>query len=101
MGIEEDVEKLLEDYSLQVANFADLRGLAENVLGEREMRNAGLKTLSARVLGVELEKPQKISRSRWDNVWLTAQQVQYACVDAFVSFEVGRILFRSGNGYGR
>ena len=101
VGIRGDVEKLLEDYSLRVENCEDLRRLAEDVLGERDMRGAGLRTLARRVLGTELEKPERITRSRWDNEWLTAEQVQYACVDAFVSFEVGRRLFvRSGDGYG-
>ena len=82
-------------------NVVELRGVAEDVLGDREMRNAGLRTLAARVLGMEVRKPQRITRSRWDNEWLTGEQVQYACVDAFVSFEVGRRLFvRSGDGYG-
>ncbi|MED6194447.1 hypothetical protein PIB30_028606 [Stylosanthes scabra] len=102
VGIEEDVEKLLEDYNLNVKKFVDLRGLAESVLGETELKRAGLKTLAERVLGLEIDKPKRVSRSRWDNPWLTAEQVQYACVDAFVSFEVGRILYgtRNGNGNG-
>lgn len=86
------MEKLLEDYSLSVANFVDLRYLAAERFGDRALRGSGLKTLSLRVLGLELEKPQRISRSRWDNLWLNAQQVQYACLDAFVSYEVGRCL---------
>ncbi|KAL0383398.1 UNVERIFIED_CONTAM: hypothetical protein Scaly_0627100 [Sesamum calycinum] len=58
----------------------------------KELKNAGLKGLSSFVLRRELEKPQRVTMSRWDNRWLTADQVQYACVDAFVSFEIGRIL---------
>ena len=100
MGIRGDVEKLLEDYSLRVENYEDLRRLAEDVLGERDMRGAGLRTLARRLLGMELEKPERITRSRWDNEWLTGEQVQYACVDAFVSFEVGRRLFRAGRSLG-
>ncbi|XLU46893.1 Werner Syndrome-like exonuclease [Arachis ipaensis] len=100
VGVEEDVEKLLEDYNLNVKNFVDLRDLAENVLGESEMKRAGLKSLAERVLGLEIEKPKRISRSRWDNAWLTAEQVQYACIDAFVSFEVGRMLYGFVNGNG-
>ncbi|KAK7339804.1 hypothetical protein VNO77_20489 [Canavalia gladiata] len=92
VGIESDVEKLLEDYSLSVANFVDLRSLAVDKLGERELNRAGLKTLGLRVLGREVEKPQRITRSKWDDPWLSAQQVQYAAIDAFVSFEVGRRL---------
>ncbi|KAK7256838.1 hypothetical protein RIF29_30367 [Crotalaria pallida] len=92
VGIEEDVEKLLVDYNLRVGNTVDLRGVAADYYGERGLRQAGLKALSLRVLGLEVEKPRRVSMSRWDNVWLTAEQVQYACVDAFVSYEVGRRL---------
>ncbi|KAE9618127.1 hypothetical protein Lal_00041844 [Lupinus albus] len=95
VGIEEDVEKLLEDYNLSVANFVDLRGVAADRYGERNLKQAGLKMLSSRVLGLEVVKPKRISMSRWDNLWLTAQQVQYACVDAFLSYEIGNHLIRS------
>ncbi|RYR62252.1 hypothetical protein Ahy_A04g019685 [Arachis hypogaea] len=95
-GIDADAQKLLEDYHLHVTNCTDLRVLAEHVLGGRELRNAGLKTLAARVMGVELEKPSYTMRSYWDVERLNPQQ--YACLDAFVSYEVGKRLFvASGN----
>ncbi|XP_045797797.1 Werner Syndrome-like exonuclease [Trifolium pratense] len=94
VGIEQDVEKLLRDYSLRVANFLELRTLATQRLGEY-VRGAGLKTLAANVLGKDIEKPRRITMSRWDNFKLTPQQVQYACIDAFASFEIGRILYDS------
>ncbi|XP_027353232.1 Werner Syndrome-like exonuclease [Abrus precatorius] len=97
VGIEEDVQKLLEFYSLGVANFVDLRSLAVEKLGDPEMKNAGLRRLGLRVLGLEIEKSKKITRSKWDNLRLTTEQVQYASLDAFVSFEIGRRL-NSTNG---
>ncbi|KAD6796438.1 hypothetical protein R6Q59_019775 [Mikania micrantha] len=96
VGIENDVEKLTEDYNLVVARTADLRTLAADAYGVRELKNAGIKELTSRVLGVEMNKPKGITMSRWDNQWLTPPQVQYACIDAFLSFEIGRILI-SGN----
>ncbi|KAK7373536.1 hypothetical protein VNO80_06949 [Phaseolus coccineus] len=84
--------KLLEDCSLRVANFVDLRSLAVEKLSDCMLNAAGLKTLGLRMLGVAVDKPKKISKSRWDNVWLSAEQVQYAAIDAFVSFEIGRRL---------
>ncbi|XP_061354917.1 3'-5' exonuclease-like [Gastrolobium bilobum] len=96
VGIHEDVEKLLVDYNLGVTNMVDLRTLAADVYGDPEMRRTGLKTLARRVLETEVEKPERIRRGRWDNMWLTAEQVQYACVDAFLSFEIGRILRPNG-----
>jgi len=89
VGIEEDAEKLLEDYNLHVVNIRDLRSLAAQKLGDRELNRAGIKSLGLRVLGLEVAKPNRITRSRWDNLWLTPPQVQYATVDAFLSYEIG------------
>ncbi|XP_076951797.1 3'-5' exonuclease-like [Bidens hawaiensis] len=96
VGIESDVEKLTEDYNLVVANMVDVRTLAADVYGVRELKNTGIKSLTERVLGKEVNKPKGITMSRWDNQWLTLPQVQYACIDAFLSFEIGRVLI-SGN----
>ncbi|XP_006364799.1 Werner Syndrome-like exonuclease [Solanum tuberosum] len=87
VGIANDVEKLEEDYMLRVENTVDLRDLADY-----NLRNAGLKTLCQVVLGREMEKPRHVTIGRWDNEWLDSDQVQYACVDAFVSFEIGRCM---------
>lgn len=86
------MEKLLEDYNLNVANVRDLRSFAAERLGDLELKRAGLKSLGLRVLGLEVAKPKRVTRSRWDNPWLTAQQVQYAAVDAFLSYEIDRRL---------
>lgn len=93
VGINEDAEKLMEDYRLWVASVVDLRALAAERLNMRELRIVGLKALAIRVLGKEMEKNSEITTGRWDNPWLTPEQVQYACLDAFMSFEIGRILY--------
>ncbi|KAH7556843.1 hypothetical protein ACOSP7_026115 [Xanthoceras sorbifolium] len=92
VGIDKDVEKLEEDYNLSVENTVDLRGLAAEALEMVSLRNAGLKSLAREVLGLEISKPRAITMSRWDHRWLNAAQIQYACLDAFVSFEIGRTL---------
>jgi ribonuclease D len=92
VGIKDDVKKLNRDYSLHVANFVELGSLAAKRLGEH-LRSAGLKRLALIVLGKDLEKPKKITMSRWNNLRLTPQQVQYACIDAFASFEIGKVLY--------
>ncbi|OAY44569.1 Werner Syndrome-like exonuclease [Manihot esculenta] len=92
VGIGSDVEKLVEDYGLSVRNTVDLRNLAAEKLGMRELKNAGLKNLVKEVLGKEINKPKRVTMSRWDNPWLTPDQVQYACLDAFVSSEICRRL---------
>ncbi|KAL8227441.1 hypothetical protein R6Q59_000073 [Mikania micrantha] len=96
VGIRNDVDKLREDYNLVVLRTADLRTLAADAFGVRELNNAGIKELTSRVLGVEMNKPMSITMSRWDDQLLTQAQVQYACIDAFLSSEIGKILI-SGN----
>ncbi|XP_027927457.1 Werner Syndrome-like exonuclease [Vigna unguiculata] len=92
VGIQDDVQKLLEDRSFRVPNVIELRSLAVEKLGDPELNRVGLKKLGLRVLGLEVDKPKKITKSRWDNGWLSDEQVQYAAIDAFVSFEIGRRL---------
>ncbi|PIN00252.1 hypothetical protein CDL12_27242 [Handroanthus impetiginosus] len=49
--------------------------------------------LAEMVLEKELEDmPEEVLMLRWDLRQLTSEQVKYACVDAFVAFEMGRIL---------
>ncbi|KAI9159698.1 hypothetical protein LWI28_001074 [Acer negundo] len=95
--VDEDAEKLKNDYNLSVGNAIDLRTLAAEhveVLGMnmKELKQAGLKGLSERILGKKLEKPKQIQLSKWDDRKLSSDQVQYACLDAFVSFEIARTL---------
>ncbi|XP_077243623.1 3'-5' exonuclease-like [Tasmannia lanceolata] len=87
VGIEEDVEKLLLDYELKVEHFTDLR-----VLVGKELKGAGLRGMANAVLGFDVEKPKRITMSRWDSSWLTVDQVRYACVDAYLSFAIGKKL---------
>lgn len=97
IGIKADLEKLEADYEFGYsANSVDLRDLAANAYGRRELANSGVKTLARIVLEKEVEKPKSVTMSRWDNPWLNHAQVKYACVDAFVCFEIGRILNASG-----
>ncbi|KAE9444934.1 hypothetical protein RHGRI_010718 [Rhododendron griersonianum] len=97
VGIQEDVEKLTGDYGLTVANAVDLRVLAADAYGTRELRNAGLTILARQVLGAEVVKPKSVTMSRWDSEFLYPNQVQYACIDAFVSFEIGKSLNVAGS----
>lgn len=93
VGINQDLEKLEEDYEFGFnTNTVDLRELAATHYGRRELKNSGVKTLTSLVLEKEVHKPKNVTMSRWDNMWLTPIQVRYACVDAFVCFEIGRIL---------
>ncbi|XP_042519446.1 Werner Syndrome-like exonuclease [Macadamia integrifolia] len=96
VGIQGDVEKLLVDHELNVVNTVDLRSLAAKKLSIPELRDAGLKELTREVLGKEIGKPRKVTMSRWDAEWLTYDQVQYASLDAFLSFQIGKNLILGG-----
>lgn len=39
-----------------------------------------------------IEKPKKVTMSKWATPHLSREQVRYACIDAFVSFDVGHRL---------
>ncbi|GAB2267094.1 hypothetical protein Dimus_002078 [Dionaea muscipula] len=90
VGIGGDEQKLMVDYNLQVENTVDLASLAAEEIGVR--RNAGLKELAWEVLGWHVEKPRWVRLGRWDAEWLNYDQIKYACVDAFLSFEIGNSL---------
>lgn len=49
-----------------------------------------METLASDVLGLDnVEKPIEISRSDWDSHQLSFEQIEYACIDAHVSFKIG------------
>ncbi|CAM8905257.1 unnamed protein product [Rhodiola kirilowii] len=92
VGIQSDVERLVEYYSLNVVNQVDLRVLAAERRDRPDYSNAGIKILARDLLGKEIEKPTMVTMSRWDTEWLSHAQVQYACLDAFLSYEIGKVL---------
>jgi ribonuclease D len=57
-----------------------------------ELAKAGLKGIASAVMGVNIEKPRNVTMGLWDAYELSDEQIEYACIDAFVSFEVGRKL---------
>ncbi|PUZ55504.1 hypothetical protein GQ55_5G217500 [Panicum hallii var. hallii] len=92
VGVGADAVRLSNDLGLDVANTVDLAELAAEEMGRRDLRNAGLKVIASAVMGVDIEKPDEVRLGPWDDYYLTDQQIKYACIDAFVSFEVGRML---------
>ncbi|KAL6614800.1 hypothetical protein ACP70R_037070 [Stipagrostis hirtigluma subsp. patula] len=97
VGVDGDVTRLSEDYGMKVDNAVELTLLAAEVLSRKELVTAGLKTLTHEVMGVCIDKPKSVTMSKWDALPLSWKQVQYACIDAFVSYEIGRLLL-SGEG---
>ncbi|GER52560.1 polynucleotidyl transferase [Striga asiatica] len=94
VGVKSDLEKLWRDHRMgYTAIPVDLRGLAADVYGSTNLKKAGLQELARTVLGTEMEKPKAVKMSAWDNRCLSPEQVRYASVDAFVSFQIGRVLY--------
>ncbi|CAL4974912.1 unnamed protein product [Urochloa decumbens] len=91
VGVLDDAVRLSNDYGLNVASTVDLGELAAE-MGRPDLRHAGLKAVAGAVMDVTVDKPQWVRTGPWDDYYLSGEQVQYACTDAFVSFEVGRML---------
>jgi ribonuclease D len=92
VGVEGDADRLRDDYGLEVANKVDLGKLAAEVMHRPDLHHAGLKDIAGVVMFVDMEKPHWVRAGPWDACSLSDQQIKYASIDAFVSFEVGRIL---------
>jgi ribonuclease D len=92
VGVREDADRLSDNHGLPVATTVDLRGLAADGMDRPDLRLAGLEALVRAVMGAELEKPKSVRMGPWDAEDLSDEQIKYACIDAFVSFEIGRKL---------
>ncbi|CAN1243361.1 Exonuclease 3'-5' domain-containing protein 2 [Linum perenne] len=78
----------LRNYNLQVCKLLDLRIIAAKSRGL--VNNLSMESLAEEVLGYGgVHKPSSVGMSNWDAYWLSVEQVQYACVDAVVSFLLG------------
>ncbi|KDP34539.1 hypothetical protein JCGZ_11089 [Jatropha curcas] len=87
-----DAKKLSKDYDLEISFIADIADLSAHEFDHKEFKRAGLKTLVETIIGEELEKPKYVTLSNWDAKQLTHAQVKYACVDAYYSYKLGKLL---------
>ncbi|KAF2321815.1 hypothetical protein GH714_002929 [Hevea brasiliensis] len=91
-GVWNDACKLFEDYELLVAHTKDVGYLAAKKYHDRDYRKLGLKALVLDLLQKVIPKPREITMSEWNAKELTIEQIEYACLDAFVSLELGIFL---------
>ncbi|CAN6209115.1 unnamed protein product [Urochloa humidicola] len=87
-----DRRKLRVHHGLEVESALELRGAAAGMAG-----NASMAAMADRLLGIRrgvVEKPEKVSTSRWDGAILSREQVRYAAVDAYISCRLGVLLRR-------
>ena len=87
-----DVKQLQELQSFQPAGFVNI----ETLTNELGIRNNGLRSLSALVLGFRLSKSEQ--RSNWSRDPLTRSQIVYAATDAWVSREIYLKLIKALHG---
>ena len=91
VGARNDARKLSTDYALEkkVAPVVDLRDLADAV---HLPGNRGLADLVATALKCLLPKPARTRTGDWEAYPLTAEQRDYAALDAYASFRVFSML---------
>ena len=79
------------EHILDVPSLVDIRDVVEQKKGWS--RQVSMETLAAHLLGLEdVMKPASIGSSDWKAYRLDEDQVQYASVDAFLSFRMGKAL---------
>lgn len=90
VGVDGDATKLRNDYGVVCGEFMDLDQLCRDFLALLGQRHLGLKGYAREVLGLNMEKPKRVTMSNWEVRSLSEAQVQYACIDAYVSYRLGR-----------
>lgn len=88
VSVKKDVQMLLEK-GLRVSNAMDVAHKAAEKYGIVSYKNLGLKKMARLFLEKEMEKPKHVISSNWAAQELSYAQVEYACIDAFVSFLLG------------
>lgn len=91
VSIHNDCVELYEYFGIESRSRLDL---AEYVRVDKGRNTPGLKRLAASILGVDLPKPKRISRSNWSRVPLTSRQVAYAAWDAWVAVAIAQELLK-------
>jgi len=85
-GSANDRRMLWEHYGLHVERGRELRAVSG-------MGNASLEDMADRFLGYTgIRKPREVAMSAWHAPRLSPDQVQYACVDAYLAFRLGLVL---------
>lgn len=96
-GVRADVAKLKHDYGLECGGPVELGHLAAEKFGRQKLKQAGLRGLAIEVLGLNISKPKRVYMSNWASRKLRERQVEYACIDSFVSFSIGKKLLEPEN----
>jgi ribonuclease D len=106
IGIPNCIQKILQDENVKKAGVAvhdDIKALQtvndfipagfvelQTYVDEFGIEDKGLKKLSCSILGFRISKSARLSN--WENDEYTEEQKQYAATDAWVSFEIYKLL---------
>ncbi|GAA0153591.1 hypothetical protein LIER_11792 [Lithospermum erythrorhizon] len=94
--VQDDVLKLQNEYGLRCnAKTADIQAMAMARWPVTFNRKPGLKKLASDIVGLHMAKPLHVCRSNWEARVLSAQQIEYACIDAFASYKIGSRLLEN------
>jgi hypothetical protein len=88
-AIGNDIQKL-KFYNLAIKNVVDLQQLGIKVHNHKEGQLVSLEKLAKKVAKIKLNKDKSVSASLWESSNLNHEQIKYACLDAYASFEVFR-----------
>ncbi|XP_020098435.1 Werner Syndrome-like exonuclease [Ananas comosus] len=92
-AVNEHADRLLSEQGLLVRNTVDLADAVAERLRRPELRSARLDRLMREVMGAEIEMPEDVRLSSWQQRVLQPHQVAYACADAFISYQIGMVSF--------
>jgi ribonuclease D len=88
-AIGNDIQEL-KFYKLAIKNAVDLQQLGIKVHNLKEGQLVSLENLAKKVAKIKLNKDKHVSVSLWESSDLNLEQIKYACLDAYASFEVFR-----------
>ncbi|XP_061366079.1 3'-5' exonuclease-like [Gastrolobium bilobum] len=91
VGVMNDIKKLKNEYGLECKNGIDVSTLAVTQWPGR-FSSRGLKYLAKELVGLDMKKSKDVCTSEWQLKELTKEQVEYACIDAYASFKIGKKL---------
>ncbi|CAK9264606.1 unnamed protein product [Sphagnum jensenii] len=88
VGIHGDIQKLQRDHGLECNGAIELTTLAAKKYERVDLKGAGLKALAKLVINFDMVKQKKVTMSNWANRCLDQIQLEYACLDAWVSYAI-------------
>jgi len=88
VGIDGDIQKLQRDHGLKCNGAIELTTLAAKKYERVDLKGAGLKALAKLVINFDMVKQKKVTMSNWANRCLDRIQLEYACLDAWVSYAI-------------